>query len=72
MFKNLVKEDFFFHLSIKKQEEKMKSKKLFKTRLPMEAVNLLRSRGGAHSSKKGKKGYDRKKEKREVRNFLQG
>ena len=50
----------------------MKSKKLFKTRLPMEAVNALRHKGGSHSSKKGKKGYDRNKEKREVRNFLQG
>lgn len=47
-------------------------KKNLKPRLPMEAVNLLRSRGGAHSLPKGKKGYDRNKEKREVRNFLQG
>lgn len=50
----------------------MKNKKLFKTRLPMEAVNALRHKGGAHSSKKGKRGYDRNNEKREIRNFLQG
>lgn len=50
----------------------MKNKKFFKTRLPMEAVNALRHKGGAHSSKKGKRGYDRNKEKREIRNFLQG
>jgi hypothetical protein len=50
----------------------MKNKKLFRTRLPMEAVNALRHKGGAHSSKKGKRGYDRNKEKRETREFLQG
>lgn len=50
----------------------MKNKKLFKTRLPMEAVNALRHKGGAHSSPKGRNGYDRNKEKEAFRKFLQG
>ncbi len=50
----------------------MKNKKLFKARLPMEAVEILRHKGGAHSSPKGRRGYDRNKEKRELRKFLQG
>lgn len=39
-----------------------------KERLPMEVVNVLRHKGGAHSTKKGKRGYDRKEAKRELRN----
>jgi hypothetical protein len=42
-------------------------KKIFKLRLPMEAVNILRHRGSAHSSPKGQKGYDRNKEKEKLR-----
>ena len=38
-----------------------------KHRIPMEAVQVLRSKGGAHSTKKGAKGYDRKKEKQKTR-----
>ena len=36
---------------------------LSKPRLPMEAVMKLRKGGGAHSSPKGKRGYDRNREK---------
>ena len=50
----------------------MKKKSFTSPRLPREAVALLRSRGGAHSSKKGKKGYDRNEEKSALRKFLQG
>lgn len=39
-------------------------KKRSKARLPMEAVNQLRHRGGVHSTKHGKKGYDRKQLKK--------
>ena len=48
----------------------MKNKKKSLTpRLPMEEVLFLRSRGGAQTSKKGKKGYNRKAEKqRQVSN----
>ena len=42
---------------------KKKSQKKIKPRLPMEAVKTLRSKGGPQSSNKGKKGYDRKKER---------
>jgi len=42
-------------------------KKIFKLRLPMEAVNILRHKGSAHSSPKGQKGYDRNKEKEKLR-----
>lgn len=35
--------------------------KIPKLKLPAEVVETLRKRGGAHSSKKGAKGYDRKK-----------
>ncbi len=38
----------------------------------MKAVKTLRHKGGAHSSKKGGKGYERKKEKRALRKILQG
>jgi len=41
----------------------MKKKKVLTKRLPMEDVLFLRSHGGAQTSKKGKKGYDRKVEK---------
>lgn len=50
----------------------MKNEKLFRVRLPMEAVEILRHKGGTHSSRKGRKGYDRNREKRELRKFLQG
>lgn len=39
----------------------MKKQKQIKPRLPMEAVLALRSKGGAHSTKRGKRGYDRKR-----------
>ena len=42
----------------------MKKKKSPKLRLPESAVQTLKIRGGAHSSPKGKKGYDRKKIKK--------
>jgi len=42
----------------------MKKKKASKLRLPESAVQMLKTRGGAHSSPKGKKGYDRKKFKK--------
>lgn len=38
-----------------------------KERLPMEVVNVLHHKGGAHSTKKGKRGYDRKQAKKELR-----
>lgn len=38
-----------------------------KHRLPKEVVELLRRKGGAHSTKKGKRGYDRREAKRELR-----
>lgn len=38
----------------------MKKQKRTRARLPMEAVNALRHRGGAHSTIKGGKGYNRK------------
>lgn len=41
----------------------MKKKKLFTPRLPMEAVIKLRTGGGAHSTKRGKKGYARARDK---------
>jgi len=51
----------------KKQEKKTQRPKV---RLPMSVVRKLRSgKGcGAHSGKKGKKGYNRKKEKKRGRN----
>jgi hypothetical protein len=39
-------------------------RKILKPRLPAEAVTKLRSGGGPHSTPKGKKGYDRKQEKK--------
>jgi hypothetical protein len=45
----------------------MKERKSIKPRLPIEAVNLLRTRGGVQTTKKGKKGYDRNKEKEDLR-----
>ena len=41
----------------------MKNKKRLTPRLPMEAVETLRHKGGAHSTKRGKRGYDRKRAK---------
>jgi hypothetical protein len=38
-----------------------------KPRLPMEAVEVLRHKGGAQSTKKGARGYDRKSEKEKTR-----
>jgi hypothetical protein len=43
--------------------KKKKKKRVLTRRLPKETYMFLRSHGGAHSSKKGKKGYNRKKEK---------
>jgi hypothetical protein len=39
----------------------MKNKKRITPRLPMEVVEALRHKGGAHSTKRGKRGYDRKR-----------
>ena len=41
-----------------------------KVRLPRDAQAVLRSRGGAHGSKKGGHGYNRAAEKRELQNLL--
>ncbi len=38
-----------------------------KWRLPTEVVELLRHKGGPHSTKSGKRGYDRKRSKAELR-----
>jgi hypothetical protein len=38
-----------------------------KWRLPMEVVDLLKHKGGAHTTKSGKRGYDRKRSKAELR-----
>lgn len=38
-----------------------------KPRLPMEAVEVLRKKGGAQTSKKGARGYDRNKEKQKLK-----
>ena len=45
----------------------MKKKKIIIARLPLEAVEILRHKGGAQSSQKGKRGYARKKEKENFR-----
>ncbi len=48
---------------------KKKKKRVLTPRLPMETIKFLRSHGGPQTSKKGKKGYDRKAEKqRQVSN----
>ena len=44
----------------------MKKKKRINPRLPIEIVEVLRHKGGAHSSPKGEKGYDRNQEKRQL------
>ena len=41
----------------------MKKKKNWKPRLPREAIETLRHRGGAHGSPRGKRGYSRQREK---------
>ena len=41
----------------------MKKKKNWKPRLPREAIETLRHRGGAHGSPKGRRGYSRQREK---------
>jgi hypothetical protein len=41
-----------------------------KARLPREAQNVLRSKGGAHGTKRGGRGYDRNAEKRKLQNLL--
>jgi len=47
-----------------------KGKKV-KARLPMEMVQKLRHAGGAQSSKKGKRGYNRKRDKHVLKGFLE-
>ena len=42
---------------------KKKQEKKIKVRLPMEAVKILKTKGGPQSLKKGKKGYNKKKER---------
>ena len=49
-----------------------KVRKPSKWRIPMEVVELLRHKGGAHSTKSGGKGYDRKRSKAELRKRLAG
>jgi hypothetical protein len=41
-----------------------------KSRLPKAAVKALRSRGGAHGTYKGARGYNRAVEKRKMQNLL--
>jgi hypothetical protein len=41
-----------------------------KSRLPREAQAVLRSRGGAHGTHKGQRGYNRAAEKRKLQNLL--
>ena len=41
-----------------------------KARLPKEAQATLRSRGGAHGTHKGERGYSRAAEKRKLQNLL--
>jgi len=43
--------------------ESMKKTTVKKFKLPAEAVYSLRKKGGAHSTKKGAKGYSRKRDK---------
>jgi len=43
------------------------SRKEIRWRLPLVVVKLLRSKGGPHSTKSGKRGYDRKRSKAELR-----
>jgi len=38
----------------------------------MEVVEILRHKGGAHSTPSGKHGYDRKRSKAELRKLLAG
>ena len=44
--------------------------KILKARLPMEAVHALRHKGGSQSTKKGKKGYNRKTEKTRFKQII--
>jgi len=44
-----------------------RKKKILKPRIPKEMYTRLRHIGGAHSTPKGKKGYNRKKEKEKTR-----
>jgi len=41
-----------------------------KSRLPKAAIKALRSRGGAHGTHKGRRGYNRTAEKRKLQNLL--
>ncbi|MEI6649975.1 MAG: hypothetical protein WCL23_00915 [Candidatus Moraniibacteriota bacterium] len=41
-------------------------KRKLKHRLPTEIVDVLKHKGGPHSTKKGKRGYDRKHAKKEL------
>ena len=41
-----------------------------KSRLPKAAIKALRSRGGAHGTHKGQRGYNRAAEKRKLQNLL--
>jgi len=45
---------------------KKKKSRRIKPRLPMGIVEVLRHKGGAHSSPKGEKGYDRNQQKRQA------
>jgi hypothetical protein len=42
-------------------------RKKIKPRIPKEAIEILRKKSGIHGTKKGKKGYDRKKAKQETK-----
>jgi len=50
-----------------KRGKAMKKKVRVKNRLPWEMVMILRHCGGAHSPKKGKKGYNRREFQKSLR-----
>jgi len=49
------------------KQKKQKKAGVLVPRLPKEAVELLRKKGGPQSTKKGKRGYSRKTEKQKER-----
>ena len=51
----------------KKQRRKVEKAKIPRIKLRNEEVETLRKRGGAHSSKKGKRGYNRKRDKQNLK-----
>jgi hypothetical protein len=47
-----------------------KKPRRIKARLPQEAQAVLRTRGGAHGTNKGERGYNRAAEKQKLQNLL--